>query len=176
MYFVDAPDIPRVSKCLTSSASICPGWFQISAIKVLLGDLRGGLSKVNTEILKAAGVDANSTFAHRQFGDLMIAFHQHAKSTFSDAEVSSTMALHLPPTPLLPPLESDGHCLHRHSSTVLLLRYHQHTLGVWSSGKQPWVLAVRHTCTAPPVCVIQNNMLTLNMCVSQCPVTTGNCL
>lgn len=44
---------------------------------------------MNTEILKAAGVDANSAFAHRQFGDLMMAFHQHAKTTFSDAEVSS---------------------------------------------------------------------------------------
>ena len=62
-------------------------WVQISAIKVLLGDLRGGLGKVNTEILKAAGVDANSAFAHRQFGDLMMAFHQHAKTTFADAEV-----------------------------------------------------------------------------------------
>lgn len=64
-------------------------WCQISAIKVLVGDLRGGLSKVNTEILKAAGVDANSAFAHRQFGDLMMAFHQHAKTTFSVAEVCS---------------------------------------------------------------------------------------
>ena len=62
---------------------------------MLLGDLRGGLSKVNTEILKAAGVDANSAFAHRQFGDLMMAFHQHAKCTFSDAEVSSAMARHV---------------------------------------------------------------------------------
>lgn len=60
---------------------------QISAIKVLLNDLKGGLSKVNTEILKAAGVDANSAFAHRQFGDLMMAFHQHAKNTFTAAEV-----------------------------------------------------------------------------------------
>ncbi|KAL0019924.1 hypothetical protein WJX77_010272 [Trebouxia sp. C0004] len=59
---------------------------QISAIKVLLNDLKGGLSKVNTEILKAAGVDANSAFAHRQFGDLMMTFHEHAKSTFADAE------------------------------------------------------------------------------------------
>ena len=61
---------------------------QISAIKVLLNDLKGGLSKVNTEILKAAGVDANSAFAHRQFGDLMMTFHEHAKSTFADAEVT----------------------------------------------------------------------------------------
>lgn len=84
-------------KCLRhpagyNSESTCftfPAWFQISAIKALLGDLRGGLSKVNTEILKAAGVDANSAFAHRQFGDLMMAFHQHAKGTFSDAEVCS---------------------------------------------------------------------------------------
>ena len=60
---------------------------QISAIKVLLGDLKGGLNKVNTEILKAAGVDANSAFAHRQFGDLMMSFHQHAKQTFADLEV-----------------------------------------------------------------------------------------
>ena len=64
-----------------------PDALQISAIKVLLNDLKGGLSKVNTEILKAAGVDANSAFAHRQFGDLMMAFHQHAKSTYADAEV-----------------------------------------------------------------------------------------
>ena len=76
-----------------------PCWVQISAIKALLGDLRGGLSKVNTEILKAAGVDANSAFAHRQFGDLMMSFHQHAKSTFSDAEVCSTIP---PPPPHLP--------------------------------------------------------------------------
>lgn len=62
---------------------------QISAIKVLLNDLKGGLSKVNTEILKAAGLDTNSAFAHRQFGDLMMAFHQHAKTTYSDAEVMS---------------------------------------------------------------------------------------
>ncbi len=61
---------------------------QISAIKVLLNDLKGGLSKVNTEILKAAGVDANSAFAHRHFGDLMMTFHEHAKSTFADAEVT----------------------------------------------------------------------------------------
>ena len=61
---------------------------QISAIKVLLNDLKGGLSKVNTEILKAAGVDANSAFAHRQFGDLMVTFHEHAKSTLADAEVT----------------------------------------------------------------------------------------
>ncbi len=61
---------------------------QISAIKVLLNDLKGGLSKVNTEILKAAGVDANSAFAHRQFGDLMMTFHEHAKNTFADAEVT----------------------------------------------------------------------------------------
>lgn len=65
---------------------LCP--LQISAIKVLLNDLKGGLSKVNTEILKAAGVDANSAFAHRQFGDLMMTFHEHAKSTFADAEVT----------------------------------------------------------------------------------------
>ena len=68
----------------------CKGLFllQISAIKVLLNDLKGGLSKVNTEILKAAGVDANSAFAHCQFGDLMMTFHEHAKSTFADAEVT----------------------------------------------------------------------------------------
>ena len=76
-----------------------PCWVQISAIKALLGDLRGGLSKVNTEILKAAGVDANSAFAHRQFGDLMMSFHQHAKSTFSDAEVCSTIPPPSPPSP-----------------------------------------------------------------------------
>ncbi len=39
------------------SKEVC--FLQISAIKVLLNDLKGGLSKVNTEILKAAGVDAN---------------------------------------------------------------------------------------------------------------------
>lgn len=72
-----------------SISLLCYG-LQISAIKVLLGDLKGGLSKVNTEILKAAGVDANSAFAHRQFGDLMMAFHQHAKSTFAEAEVCPT--------------------------------------------------------------------------------------
>ena len=65
-----------------------PCVLQISAIKVLLGDLKGGLNKVNTEILKAAGVDANSAFAHRQFGDLMMSFHQHAKQTFADLEVN----------------------------------------------------------------------------------------
>ena len=53
---------------------------------------------MNTEILKAAGVDANSAFAHRQFGDLMMAFHQHAKSTFSDAEVCSTTRILPPPS------------------------------------------------------------------------------
>ena len=58
---------------------------------MLLGDLKGGLNKVNTEILKAAGVDANSAFAHRQFGDLMMSFHQHAKQTFADLEASSTL-------------------------------------------------------------------------------------
>ena len=68
---------------------------QVSAIKVLLGDLRGGLNKVNTEILKAAGVDANSAFAHRQFGDLMMAFHQHGKSTFADIEASRQLHDHI---------------------------------------------------------------------------------
>ena len=67
---------------------------QVSAIKVLLNDLKGGLSKVNTEILKAAGVDANSAFAHRQFGDLMMSFHQHAKNTFAAAEVLLASAQH----------------------------------------------------------------------------------
>ena len=71
---------------ITHQVGLCV--LQISAIKVLLGDLKGGLNKVNTEILKAAGVDANSAFAHRQFGDLMMSFHQHAKQTFADLEVN----------------------------------------------------------------------------------------
>ena len=61
---------------------------------MLLNDIKVGLSKVNTEILKAAGVDANSAFAHRQFGDLMMAFHQHAKNTYTDAEVRSVLHQH----------------------------------------------------------------------------------
>ncbi|KAA6425287.1 MAG: hypothetical protein FRX49_04781 [Trebouxia sp. A1-2] len=80
-------DSPAMHSLPHQLASVKPAAnLQISAIKVLLNDLKGGLSKVNTEILKAAGVDANSAFAHRQFGDLMMTFHEHAKSTFADAE------------------------------------------------------------------------------------------
>ena len=100
---------------------------QISAIKVLLNDLKGGLSKVNTEILKAAGVDANSAFAHRQFGDLMMTFHEHAKSTFADAEVT----LHLfapskPPASHQPATDTyhdvhQGYNVHVHDSSRLMV-------------------------------------------------------
>ena len=77
---------------------------------MLLGDLKGGLSKVNTEILKAAGVDANSAFAHRQFGDLMMAFHQHAKSTFAAAEVCMITCLEQLSARLLGLVESCQDC------------------------------------------------------------------
>ena len=66
---------------------------QFSSLKALIGDLRGGLTRVNTEILEAAGCGENSASAHKQFGELMVAFHQTAKQTFLSLEVSVALLL-----------------------------------------------------------------------------------
>ena len=66
---------------------------QFSSLKALIGDLRGGLTRVNTEILEAAGCGEDSASAHKQFGELMVAFHQTAKQTFLSLEVSAALFL-----------------------------------------------------------------------------------
>lgn len=67
---------------------------QFSSLKALIGDLRGGLARVNTEILEAAGCGEDSASAHKQFGELMVAFHQTAKQTFLSLEVSLALSMH----------------------------------------------------------------------------------
>ena len=68
---------------------------QFSSLKALIGDLRGGLTRVNTEILEAAGCGEDSASAHKQFGELMVAFHQTAKQTFLSLEVSLALFIYI---------------------------------------------------------------------------------
>ena len=69
---------------------------QISAIKGMIGELRAGVSRVNSEILKASGIDGaddEAAAAHERFSEVMVGFQEGASAQFSKLEVRCALAV-----------------------------------------------------------------------------------
>lgn len=61
---------------------------QISAVKGVIGELRSGVSRINGEILTAAGVDGEESdaAAHEAFSRVMVDFQETATVQFAKLE------------------------------------------------------------------------------------------
>ena len=58
-------------------------------MKGVIGELRAGVSRINGEILKAAGVDeeGDAAAAHERFSEVMVSFQERAVPQFTRLEV-----------------------------------------------------------------------------------------
>jgi hypothetical protein len=60
----------------------------VTAIRGLIGELRCGLARVDSEILVAADVEGDARdAAHARFGEVMVAFQGEARAAFEALEV-----------------------------------------------------------------------------------------
>lgn len=70
-----------------NKSSFCA--LQVSALKGVIAELRSGLSRINSEILTAAGIDGDSDLAaaHERFSEVMVNFQEGATLQFRKLEV-----------------------------------------------------------------------------------------